>query len=192
MAGYTAQCDPDVTSKAIGKEMPISPKHSKEICSMLRGMDVNDALEGDGPFSMNRAGGLPALPFLRWARERSVDEVTRAVCKSGGFMAHLNTDDARKIEALVNEGDARAVALFEAFTYTIAKAAAALTTPLGGQVDAIALTGGLARWGHLVERLKKRLAWLAPVHVYPGSRELEALADAGLAVLRGEQTAQEY
>ena len=157
-----------------------------------RVVDVNDALEGDGPFAMNRAGGLPALPLLRWARQRSIDEVTRRVCKSGGFMAHLGTDDARRVERLVSEGDAQAVALFEAFTYHIAKAVAGLTIPLAGEVDAIAVTGGLARWGHLVERLQERLAWLAPVHVYPGSRELEALAEAGLAVLRGEQTAQEY
>ncbi len=157
-----------------------------------RVVDVNDALEGDGPFSMNRTGGLPALPLLKWAKDKSIEEVTHTVCKTGGFMAHLSTDDARQVEQRVRESDPEATAVFEAFTYHVAKAAVALTIPLAGKVDAIALTGGLARWGQLVERLRERLAWLAPMHVYPGSRELEAMAAAALAVLNGEQTAQEY
>ncbi len=155
-------------------------------------VDVNDALEGDGPFAMNRAGGLPALPLVRWAREKSLQDVTRMICKSGGFVAHLGTDDAREVERRMVQGDAEALKVFEAFTYQIAKAVAAMTIPLEGRIDAIALTGGLARWTRLVERLKERLGWLAPVHVYPGSREMEALASAALGVLRGEESVREY
>ena len=157
-----------------------------------RVVDVNDALEGDGPFAMNRTGGLPGLGLVRWARDKSIEEVTRVICRQGGFKAHLGTDDAREVERRVDAGEAQARQLFEAFTYHIAKAVAALAIPLEGKVDGIALTGGLARWGQLVERLRERLAWLGPVHVYPGSREVEALALAGLSVLNGEQPVQEY
>lgn len=155
-------------------------------------VDVNDGLEGDGPFALNRTGGLPALPLLRWAQDKSLDEVTRVVCKEGGLFAHLGTHDGREIERRVNQGDPQAVAVFEAFTYNIAKAVAALAVPLEGKVDAIALTGGLVRWGQLVARLKERLAWLAEVHVYPGTREMEALVEAALSVLSGRQDAMQY
>jgi butyrate kinase len=157
-----------------------------------RVVDVNDGLEGDGPFALNRTGGLPALPLVRWAQGRSMDEVTRVVCKAGGLAAHLGTQDGREIERRVLAGDAQATAVFEAFTYNVAKAVAALAVPLGGRVDGIALTGGLARWQGLVDRLRERLAWLAPVHAHPGTREIAALAAAALAVLQGERQAQEY
>jgi butyrate kinase len=155
-------------------------------------VDVNDGLEGDGPFSMNRTGSVPLLPFLRWAQGKSIPDLTRIVCKTGGVFAHLGTDDARVLERLVNERDPKAIAVLAAYTYHVAKAVAALAIPLEGKVDAIALTGGLARWKDLVENLKGRLSWLAPVHVYPGSREIEALAAAALAVLTGEQAVLQY
>jgi butyrate kinase len=155
-------------------------------------VDVNDALEGDGPFGLNRTGGLPALPFARWAHGRPQEEVARTVCKAGGLLAHLGTDDGREIERRVSLGEPEAVAVFEAFTYNIAKAVAAMAVPLDGKVDGIALTGGLARWNQLVERLKARLAWLAPIHVYPGSHEMAALASAALSVLRSERQALTY
>ncbi|NLW49672.1 MAG: butyrate kinase [Candidatus Brocadiaceae bacterium] len=160
----------------------------------LRGrvVDVNDALEGDGPFALNRSGGLPALAFVRWAQGKPADEVTRAVCKTGGLLAHLGTQDGREIERRVQGGDARATAVFEAFAYNIAKAVAALAVPLEGRVDGIGLTGGLARWQGLVDRLRERLAWLAPVHAYPGTREIPALAAAALSVLTGERRARAY
>jgi len=157
-----------------------------------RVVDVNDALEGDGPFASNRAGGLPALPLVRWAQGKSFDEVVHAVCKAGGFWAHLGTADGREIERRVNQGDPQATAVFEAFTYQVAKAVAALAVPLDGQVEAIALTGGLAHWSRLVERLKQRLGWLAEVYIYAGGREMEALAAAALSVLRREQEAKQY
>ena len=157
-----------------------------------RVVDVNDALEGDGPFAMNRSGSLPAMPLIMWARGKPLDEIASAVCKAGGFMAHLGTDDAREIERRIRSGDPQAKRVFEAFAYHVAKAIAALTIPLDGHVDAIAVTGGLARWERLVHRLRDRLAWLCEIHPYPGSREMEALATAALAVLRGREKALPY
>lgn len=157
-----------------------------------RVVDVNDALEGDGPFAMNRSGSLPAMPLIMWARDKPLDEIASAICKSGGFMAHLGTDDAREIERRIHSGDPHAERIFEAFVYHIAKAIAALTIPLDGHVDAIAITGGLARWEQLVHRLRDRLAWLAEIHPYPGSREMKALATAALSVLNDNERALPY
>jgi butyrate kinase len=155
-------------------------------------VDVNDGLEGDGPFAMNRTGGLPALPLVKWARDKSIEEVTRTVCKAGGVLAHLGTEDGREIERRMQAGDRKAAAIFEAFTYHVGKAVAGMAIPLEGKVDAIALTGGMARWTGLVERLRRRLDWLAPVHVYPGSLEMEALADAAFSVLKGDEPVRDY
>ena len=155
-------------------------------------VDVNDALGGDGPFGFNRAGGLPGLPLLRWAEGKPAEDVARAICSAGGVFAHLGTDDAREVERRIGGGDCRAAAVFEAFAYHVARAAAALAVPLDGKVDAIALTGGLARWPRLVDRLSERLGWLAPVHVFPGSREMGALAAAAVSVLQGKDVAKEY
>lgn len=157
-----------------------------------RVVDVNDALEGDGPFALNRTGGLPALPLLRWAQGKSLQEVTHTICKAGGIAAHLGTQDGREIERRVTRGDPQATAVFEAFTYHVARAVAAMAVPLEGTVDGIALTGGLARWEGLVRRLRERLGWLAQVRAYPGTREIEALAAAALSVLSGEQEAGQY
>ncbi|HIY87178.1 MAG TPA: butyrate kinase [Candidatus Bacteroides pullicola] len=162
----------------------------------LRGrcIDVNNALDGEGPFSPERAGTLPAGPLIdlcysgRFTRE----ELKKRISGRAGLAAHLGTTDVPTIVARIAEGDEHAKLVLDAMIYQTAKSIGAATTVLYGKVDAILLTGGIAHSDYVVSRLTERVSFLAPVHVYPGEDELEALAQNALGALRGELEVQEY
>ena len=162
----------------------------------LRGrcIDVNNALDGEGPFSPERAGTLPAGPLIdlcysgRFTRE----ELKKRISGRAGLAAHLGTTDVPAIVARIAEGDQHAELVLNAMVYQTAKSIGAAATVLCGRVDAILLTGGIAHSGYVVSRLTERVSFLAPVHVYPGEDELEALAQNALGALRGELEVQKY
>ena len=162
----------------------------------LRGrcIDVNNALDGEGPFSPERAGTLPAGPLIdlcysgRFTRE----ELKKRISGHAGLAAHLGTTDVPTIVTRIAEGDKHAELVLDAMIYQTAKSIGAAATVLYGQVDAILLTGGIAHSDYVVSRLTERVSFLAPVHVYPGEDELEALAQNALGALRGELEVQEY
>lgn len=162
----------------------------------LRGrcIDVNNALDGEGPFSPERAGTLPAGPLIdlcysgRFTRE----ELKKRISGHAGLAAHLGTTDVPTIVSRIAEGDRHAELVLNAMIYQTAKSIGASATVLYGQVDAILLTGGIAHSDYVISRLTERVSFLAPVHVYPGEDELEALALNALGVLRGELKIQEY
>ena len=162
----------------------------------LRGrcIDVNNALDGEGPFSPERAGTLPAGPLIdlcysgRFTRE----ELKKRISGHAGLAAHLGTTDVPTIVSRIAEGDRHAELVLNAMIYQTAKSIGAAATVLYGQVDAILLTGGIAHSDYVISRLTERVSFLAPVHVYPGEDELEALALNALGALRGELKIQEY
>lgn len=162
----------------------------------LRGrcIDVNNALDGEGPFSPERAGTLPAGPLIdlcysgRFTRE----ELKKRISGHAGLAAHLGTTDVPTIVSCIAEGDRHAELVLNAMIYQTAKSIGAAATVLYGQVDAILLTGGIAHSDYVISRLTERVSFLAPVHVYPGEDELEALALNALGALRGELKIQEY
>ena len=162
----------------------------------LRGrcIDVNNALDGEGPFSPERAGTLPAGPLIdlcysgRFTRE----ELKKRISGHAGLAAHLGTTDVPTIVSRIAEGDRHAELVLNALIYQTAKSIGAAATVLYGQVDAILLTGGIAHSDYVISRLTERVSFLAPVHVYPGEDELEALALNALGALRGELKIQEY
>lgn len=162
----------------------------------LRGrcIDVNNALDGEGPFSPERAGTLPAGPLIdlcysgRFTRE----ELKKRISGRAGLAAHLGTTDVPAIVARIAEGDQHAELVLNAMVYQTAKSIGAAATVLCGRVDAILLTGGIAHSDYVVSRLTERVSFLAPVHVYPGEDELEALAQNALEALRGELEVQKY
>lgn len=162
----------------------------------LRGrcIDVNNALDGEGPFSPERAGTLPAGPLIdlcysgRFTRE----ELKKRISGHAGLAAHLGTTDVPTIVSRIAEGDRHAELVLNAMIYQTAKSIGAAATVLYGQVDAILLTGGIAHSDYVISRLTERVSFLAPVHVYSGEDELEALALNALGALRGELKIQEY
>ncbi|RKY80416.1 butyrate kinase [candidate division KSB1 bacterium] len=156
-------------------------------------IDVNDALSA-GPFSPNRTGTLPLQGFISlcFSGKYSEDQIRQMVAKEGGLIAYLGTADAKEIEQRIKSGDHRAEEVSEAMAYQIAKEIGAMATVLKGNLDAIILTGGLARWTRLVNWISERVGFIAPVQVLPGEFEMEAMALGALRVLRGEEIAKDY
>lgn len=160
-----------------------------------RVVDVNNALDGEGPFSPERTGTLPAfaLAKLCLSGDYTEAEVRKLIVGQGGLMAYLGTNDAREVVQRIQGGDEQAQIVYEAMAYQIAKEVGSAATVLRGQVDAIVLTGGLAYdQDYLVEWVRERVKYIAPVLVYPGEDELLALAQGALRVLKGKETALDY
>lgn len=159
-----------------------------------RAIDVPNALDGEGPFSPERAGTLPAgnLIDLCFSGKYTQAQLKKMVCGQGGLAAHLGTTDVQAIQKRIDEGDEHARLILESMIYHIAKAVGGAAVALWGKVDTILLTGGIAYSEYITSRLKARVSFLAPVFIYPGEDELEALALNGLGALRGELPIQEY
>lgn len=159
-----------------------------------RAIDVNNALDGEGPFSPERAGTLPAgqLIDLCYSGKYSRDELKKRISGHAGLAAHLGTTDVPKVVEAINKGDEKAKLVLDAMIYQVAKSIGAAAVVLYGKVDAILLTGGIAYSDYVISRLKERISFLAPIHVYPGENEMEALAMNALGVLRGEIALQIY
>ena len=160
-----------------------------------RGVDVNNALDGEGPIAPERAGTLPASSLVRlcYSGKYTLEETLKMLCGNAGLAALIGSNDMREVERAINEDHNEKYKFFvDAMIYSISKSICALGAYFCGKVDAIILTGGMAYWPYLRDEITRRVQWVAPVHVYPGEDELEALAGNALAVLRGEQEAKEY
>ena len=156
--------------------------------------DVNNALDGDGPFSPERAGSLPAGGLVRLAFSGRYDQPTllKMVTGRGGLVAHLGTNDFREVRRRMAEGDEKAKLLFEALAYQVSKEIGACAAVLEGKVDAVILTGGLAYSEEFTGLIAGRVSFAAPVRIYPGEDEMQALADGAFRVLKGTETARQY
>lgn len=157
-------------------------------------IDVNNALDGEGPFSPERAGTLPAGDLVKmcFSGDYSLDEIKKKLKGKGGLTAYLGTNDGRDVEKMMNEGNEKAELIFKAMAYQVAKEIGSAYAVLKGKVDAIILTGGLAYGKVYVGWIKEYVSSIADVVVYPGEDEMSALALGGLRVLKGEETAKEY
>jgi len=157
-----------------------------------RAIDVNNALDGDGPFAPERSGGLPAGDLVRLACRTPRAEMLRKITGAGGAAAYLGTNDMREVERRARAGDMAARGVIGAMAYQIAKEIGACAAVLAGEVDAVVLTGALARCKALVGRIRRRVKFIAPVRVIPGEMEMPALAHGALRVLDGEERPRRY
>jgi len=159
-----------------------------------RVIDVNQALNGEGPFSPERSGTLPVgdLVNVCFSGKYSLDEVKKMIIGKGGLVAYIGTNDAYKINLMAEEGNEKAAFLLEAMAYQVGKEIGAMSTVLKGNVDAIILTGGLAYNTRVVDNIKIMVAHIARVMVFPGEDEMKALAMNALQVLRGEKECKIY
>lgn len=160
-----------------------------------RVVDVNQALDGEGPFAPERSGTLPAWPLVQWAlghAEEGAVALRRKICGAGGMVSYLGTNDLREAWRRADGGDDEARLVIAAMAWQIAREIGACATVLEGRVDAVVLTGGLAHDDRLVQLIEKRVGWIAPLVRAPGEAELEALAAGALRVLRNEERARAY
>jgi len=162
-------------------------KHGKVI-------DVNNALDGDGPFSPERSGGLPSgqLIDLCFSRRFTHDELKAMITGKGGMVAYLGTNNFIEVCKMAEKGDTKAILVKEAASYQIGKEISALAAVLNGEVDAIILTGGMAYQDSNTSSIRSMVGFIAEVVVYPGEDELKALAFNGLLALDGKIEIKTY
>jgi butyrate kinase len=165
-----------------------------------RMVDVNQALDGTGPFAPERSGGLPVGDVVRMCfgvhpyqgLDLTYEQMFKKLAGQGGLVAHLGTNNAVEVEQRITAGDDHARLIYEAMAYQISKEIGAMATVLRGQLDAIVITGGVAHSEMLLSWIRERVGWIAPILVYPGEDEMLALAQGALRVLRGEEAARQY
>lgn len=157
-------------------------------------IDVNNALDGEGPFSPERTGGVPIgdLARLCFSGKFTLEEIIKKINGKGGAVAYLGTNDFREVEEKAAAGDEKYKLILDAFIYQMAKEIGKCAVVLEGNIDAIILTGGIAYSKYVTEEIEKKVKFMAPVVKYPGEDELLALAQGGLRVLNGEEKAKEY
>jgi butyrate kinase len=158
-----------------------------------RMVDVTNSRE-EGAFSTERAGTVPTVRLIERVLDGdlSAGDAERALFREGGVHSYLGTRDLREVERRIEDGDELARLVFDAMLYQLRKEVGAMAAALDGRVDAILLTGGMARSDRVTTVLARRLGWIAPVRVYPGEDELRALAEGARRVLDGVEGARSY
>jgi butyrate kinase len=161
---------------------------------MGRVVDVNNGLDGEGPFSPERSGTLPIGDLVRlcFSGKHTQKEILKMIKGEGGLVGYLGTNSAYDVENQMAAGDNYAGLIYEAMAYQVAKEIGAMSTVLNGDVDGILITGGVAHSKWFVNQIIERVHKIAPVHVYPGEDEMKALAFNGMRVLSGETVAKIY
>lgn len=159
-----------------------------------RVIDVNNALDGDGAFSPERAGSLPSGQLINMCYDKKYtkDYLKKRIKGNGGLVAYLNTNDAREVEEMIKNGNEKAALVYEAMAYQVAKDIGSSVAVLSCDVDAIILTGGIAYSEMMTNWIKDRVCKMAEVVVYPGEDEMIALAEGALRVLYKEEEAKDY
>lgn len=183
-----SQAYPDVTVIVahLGGGISVNLHHNGRIEDI-----INDE---EGPFSPERAGGLPLFDVIRACFEpgQTCKSMLKQVKTQGGLMAHLGTTDCRQVEEMIGNEDAHAKLIYDAMILNVAKNIGKLAPEVHGKIDAILLTGGLAHSAYVTAGISDYVSFLAPVVVYPGENEMQALALGGLRVLRGEEKAKTF
>ena len=159
-----------------------------------RVIDVNNALDGEGPFSTERAGTLPCgqLVDICFSGKYSKQQIMKMIHGRGGMIAYIGNNDMITISAEAERGVEPYKTLLDAMIYTIAKQIGAMYVAMQGKVDCIILTGGIAHSRYCMDLLKQRINYLAPITVIPGENEIESLAYNAFGALRGELEVKEY
>jgi butyrate kinase len=157
-------------------------------------IDVNHAIGGEGAFSPERAGTLPIITLaeLCYSGKYTFKELKKMLIGGGGLSAYLGTNSAYEVEQMVKNGDEKATLIYDAMAYQVAKMIGEMAAVLEGDIDGILITGGVAYDKWFCERIRMRVHRFAPVFIYPGENEMEALAMNGYRIIRGEADVQEY
>jgi butyrate kinase len=157
-------------------------------------VDSNQVLDGDGPFSPERTGSLPIGDVVRYCFNsgKSETEILNMIMHKGGLYAYLGTYSALEVDALVNHDDPKATEVFGAMAYQVSKEIGAMFAVMNSEIDGIIMTGGIANSRWFVNQVIKRVEKMAPVHVYPGVRELDSMAQRALEALRGDVEVLDY
>ncbi len=157
-------------------------------------VETGDLLNADCPMAPTRAGNLPpgAVVDMCFSGKYTKKDMKDMLLKNGGFVSHFGTSDALEVINKAEAGDAKAELVFNAMIYQVGKTIGSCAAVLHGKVDAIVITGGIARSKAVVDGLKSMVGFLADFFVYPGELEMEALAAGARLVVTGQTDADEY
>jgi butyrate kinase len=159
-----------------------------------RVVDVNNALSGDGPFSPERAGGLPSgqLADLCFSGKYTHAEIKSMLTGKGGMVAYLGTNNFIEVSNRAGKGDKKAALVRDAFVYQVGKAIGAMASVLKGNVDAVIITGGIAYQEDTINLIKPMIDFISDVVIYPGEDEMQAMAFNALLALDGKIEVKTY
>ena len=155
-------------------------------------VDGNMGADGEGAFTPTRIGSVPVLCLLDYLDSHTLKEARLMCSRAGGFVSLFGTADSNIIHQAVEKGDRKAILVWQTMIYQICKQIGEMSAVLCGKVDGILLTGGLMRFQDIIDGIQTRCGWIAPVSVYPGEMEQEALAWSVLRALRGEEQILTY
>ena len=170
----------------LGGGITLSLHHKGQIVDMIS--------DDEGPFSPERAGGLPAFQVIDMATREGMGKkaMMKKVKTQGGLMGYFGVNDTRIVEKMMMDGDEKAKLIYDAMALNVARKIGEEAATVAGDIEAIILTGGIAYSEYFTNEVKKNAEWIAPVIVYPGENEMESLALGGLRVLRGQEEAHEF
>ncbi len=159
-----------------------------------RVVDVNNALNGDGPIAPERAGTIPALQLVKlcFSGKYTYEQIRKMLTGKGGMVAHIGTNSFMEVNHMVQSGDPKAKAIYNAMAYTIAKQIGATAAVLCGQIDGILFTGGISHNKPFIDLITEYIGFLGPCYTYAGEDEMSALANSAYCVLTGEEVPQTY
>jgi len=162
------------------------------ISILKQGRMVDSISDDQGPFSTERTGGLPTRELIRLSADHDPKELTRMYRREGGWKSYAGTNDLRDIQKRIDEGNKELAIVFDAYAYQIAQAIAGLSVAANGEINRIVLTGGAAHSKHLVDEIKQRVSFLAPVNVEAGEHEMIALAKGAERIVRQQEKMHEF
>ncbi len=159
-----------------------------------KGVIVDMISDDEGPFSPERAGGLPALQMIKlcYSGKFTEKEIGKHIRGKGGLLAHFGTADCIEIEKRIADGDERAKLVYDAMAYNVAKNIGRLAPALKFKMDAVIITGGIAYSKYLTDKICEYLGDFTKIEIAPGENEMESLSLGALRILRGEEAAKEY
>lgn len=158
-----------------------------------RMIDGNDIVGGEGSMAPTRCGAVPAMELIKYCFSGVSEKEAQALCtKTGGFVSHLGTSDAKKVSELAQKGEKVPKLVWETMIYQITKEIGAMACVLKGNIDGILLGGGMVYNKELVQDIEESCGFLAPVTAYPGEFEMEAMASGAIRALKGEEEIKEY
>lgn len=159
-----------------------------------RVIDLTNGLEGDSPFGLDRVGILPAGDWMRYCAsgQKTVEELTAVINGGGGIKAHLHTNNALEVEAMIDQGDTHAALIFDAMAFQVGKGIGAAAAALGARPDGIIITGGLANSKRFIGHVMPLVEWIAPLYVWPEDNEILSLAQGAYRGLKGQEPIRTY
>ena len=159
-----------------------------------RVIDVNHGLGGDGPITPERAGCCPPFELIDmcFSGKYTKEEIKTKLVGRGGAVAYFGTNSMVDVENMAAAGNELAIIFLKAYVLNICKYIASMSATADGKVDAILLTGGIAHSKKIMDDIKAKIGFIAPVEVFPGEDEINSLAENGYMILSGETKIHTY